>query len=646
MKTASLIDYLGYTAVRVFSFLFRLIPISPGLWIGRRLGQLAYLVNAKRRAVAYRNLRAAFGPEMSRRDINRIIWRMYQNLMQTMVEVLTFPRLNKRYAEKFVSLEGVENIERMAKTGKGMIFLTGHFGNWELLGVNAALKGYPMLVLAREQKHSRLDDLLNSYREITGCRVVKKGFALREVITALRNNSIIGMLVDQDAGKGGVFVDFFGRKTSSAHGPMSFALKTGAAILPVFIERRKGPYHKVYVERHLEIEKTGDVNADIASGLQKFAVILESYVKEHPDQWLWVHKRWKSTPTKKILILSDGKAGHLNQSVAVAEAIQRYRRGAGYAEEDTSYEIADAVFRNRTMRALFNLCAGRFYICCPRFYLKKDSRKTLETKYGDIIISCGAAVEGLNVALSRELGSKSIVIMKPSMTGTRPFDLVIAPRHDGLAEGGNVVITEGAPNRITEESLKKDGSSLTERFGLDGKAAIGVFVGGDSQEFRITEENVRQLAEAVCGAASDIDGSIMVTTSRRTSAAVEKALKEKFGREKRCSLLVIANEKNVEGVVSGMLGLCRVSVVSGESISMVSEAAAAPNYTFVFKPEKRKEEASKHERFLKNLDEEGYIRLTELGRIRSSIKEAWDAKPPVNRLNDGARISEALKKII
>jgi len=643
---------LGYTAVRVFSFLFRLIPISLGLWIGRRLGQLAYLLNARRRAVAYRNLRAAFGPEMSRRDINRIIRRMYQNLMQTLVEVLTFPRLSKGYAEKYVSLEGTENIERAAETGRGMIFLTGHFGNWELLGVNAALKGYPMLVLAREQKHSRLNDLLNSYREITGCRVVKKGFALREMITALRNNSIIGMLVDQDAGKRGVFVDFFGRKTSTAHGPMSFALKTGAAILPVFIERRRGPYHRVYVERPLEIEKTRDVQADIANGLQKFAAILESYVRRRPDQWLWIHKRWKSTPTKKILILSDGKAGHLNQSVAVAEAIQRNRGQAGYAAEDTSYEIADAAFRSRTVRTLFNLCAARFCVLCPqrmsclRFYLKKNSYRTLETKYGDIIISCGASVEGLNAVLSRALGAKSIVIMKPSMTGARPFNLVIAPRHDGLAEGGNVVVTEGAPNRITEEGLKRDSSRLAEEFGLGGKAAIGVFVGGDSPEFRITEENARHLAEAVCGAASDIDGSIMVTTSRRTSAAVERVLKERFGREKRCKLLVIANEKNVEGVVSGMLGLCRVSIVSGESISMVSEAAAAPNYTFVFKPEKRKKKVSKHEFFLENLNEGGYIRLTELGRIRSSIKEVWGAGPPANRLNDGARISEALKKII
>jgi len=652
MKIILLIDYLGFIAVKIASLFFRSIPVSLGLWLARGAGRFIYYVNRKRRAIAYRNLKAAFGHEKSQEDIKRIIKKMYQNLMQTLVEVLTFPRIKKAYVDKFLTIEGMENLEEARSRGKGIIFLTGHFGNWEFSGIASAVLGYRMLVLAREQKHSLLNDLLNQYRELTGGKVIKKGFAIRDILSALHNNDIIAMLVDQDAGKGGVFVDFFGRKTSTVHGPMRFALKTGATILPAFIIRQKGPYHKAVIGKPLRIEKTQNIEADIKNGLQGFAAILEAYVKKYPEQWLWVHKRWKSTPTKKILVLDDGRAGHLNQSIAVAETIQRYRKGVGYATQDTSYSIVGVKFKNKLLRYLFNIGAAfagkRCLICagCLKLCLTKSSYEKLMSEYADIIISCGASLEGVNLLMSKELGAKNILLMKPSVVSACRFSLVIAPKHDKLKKAANVVITEGAPTRITEEKLKKDSSTLAGQINLEKEIRIGAFIGGDNPEFRLTPKIINELIDSLIEIACQIDADILLTTSRRTSKEIESVLKRRLSQHMRCKLLVIANERNVKEAVSGILGLCQIVVVSYESISMVSEALNSSNYTFVFELERKKKGILKHELFLNNLAKEGFIELVKTNELFNRITEVWDSKPSIKKLNDESEIYKAIERIL
>jgi len=653
MKLASLIDYLGFVTVRFFSLLFRLIPISFGLWIGRRIGQLAYYANRKRRSIAYRNLKAAFGAELSQRDIKGIIKKMYQNLAQMLVEVLTFPRIDKKYIDKYLAIDGMEHLEAAVKKGKGIIFLTGHFGNWELCSVAGGVIGYPMLVLAREQKLSRLNDLLNEYRELMGCKVIKKGFALRDMLIALRNNSIIGMLVDQDAGKRGVFVDFFGRKTSTAHGPMSFAIKTDAIILPTFIIRQKGPYHRASIQPPLQIEKTQDQESNIKNGLQKFANVLELYIRKYPDQWLWVHKRWKSTPTRRILILDDGKPGHLNQSLAVAEIIQEYRRDTrSPGHQDTSYKVVDVHFKNKTLRNLLNI--GSVFSCqccqgcmqCLKFCLRKDSYEKLIGAYADVVISCGASTEGVNLLLSRELNAKKVIIMKPSVAGIKRFNLVIAPKHDRAEAGKNLIVTKGAPNRITDERLKNDSTALAKRIKSSKPLKIGIFIGGDNPEFRLTPAITNELVDAASELAEDLDAEILVTTSRRTPKEAEAILKKRLGENSRCKLLIIANENNVDEAVGGILGLSRIAIVSCESISMISEALAAPNHMVIFELEKKKETPSKHELFLRNILKDGYATIVKTAHLADRVKEVWEEKPPVKKLDDREKIYEAVKKLV
>ena len=165
--------------------------------------------------------------------------------------------------------------------------------------------------------------MLNSYREVYGRRVIKKGIATRDIIRSLKANKIIAILSDQDARMNGYLVNFFGRLASTPSGAVNFALKFDSYILPNFCIRKKGPFYHLIVQEPLGLDKTQDTETDVQVGLQRFTNILESYITKYPNQWLWLHKRWKTTPSRRILILSDGKAGHLNQAKAVARQIRR-----------------------------------------------------------------------------------------------------------------------------------------------------------------------------------------------------------------------------------------------------------------------------------------------------------------------------------
>ncbi|MCM8782663.1 MAG: lysophospholipid acyltransferase family protein, partial [Candidatus Omnitrophica bacterium] len=351
-------DYLGYIAAKFLSFIFCLLPLRFSLFLGRGIGVLAFFINKKRRVVAYTNLKAAFCKEKGPAELRGLVKKVYQNLGQVLIEVLRFPVINSRYIQKFISIKGLKRLKEIMAQNKGIIILTGHFGNWELSSLIGGFLGFPISVLAREQKHTQLNELLNSYRQMAGCKVIKKGLSTRQLIKALQSGEIVGILADQDAGKLGIFVNFFGRPTSTHSGAFIFARKTGALILPTFIVREKGPYHRIDLLEPIKLKNNQDSDVDIYSAIQEFSNVLESYVRRYPSQWLWVHKRWKSTPQRPILILNDGKPGHLNQSIAVANIIQKYRQDKGTSVENTPYRIVDVRYKNNFLKTLLKICSN------------------------------------------------------------------------------------------------------------------------------------------------------------------------------------------------------------------------------------------------------------------------------------------------
>ena len=163
-----MLDYIAYIVVRALNVISYALPVSAWLWMGRRLGTAVFFFNKKRRLVAYANLKAAFSKEKTPQELRRLTKCVYQNMTQTFVEILNLTKVNKEYTDKYVQVINLPRIQNAAKSGRGTILLTAHFGDWELLSLTSAMVGFPILVLVREQKMKRLNELLNRLRESKG----------------------------------------------------------------------------------------------------------------------------------------------------------------------------------------------------------------------------------------------------------------------------------------------------------------------------------------------------------------------------------------------------------------------------------------------------------------------------------------------
>ncbi len=648
-----MIDYAAYTAVRILNKILAFVPISASLWLGRRIGDVVFFFNRRRRVIAYANLKAAFGSEKTPAELRAITKAVYRNMVQTFVEVLNLTKINRKYVDKYVEVVNMDRIRNASKSGRGTVLLTAHFGDWELSSLVSSVEGFPILVLVREQKMKLLSDLLNQLRESNGCKVIRKGMDVKNILKALRDKNIVGVLSDQDAGKNGTFVDFFGRPTSHHSGPFEIAKHTDSLVLPNFIVRTHGPYHKLCLEEYIDFRESKSPD-DIKENLQKFAKLLEQYVRKYPEQWLWLHKRWKSTPIRTALVLSDGKAGHLNQSMAVAESLRRARRTQGFKPEDTKITVVEVRYKSKLSRTILTAasifatwrCQGRMGLM--KACLEEETYSALMKTYSEFVVSCGSSLAPVNIFMSKENDAKNIVIMKPNsaMMALRKFNLAVIPRHDNPSAAGNIVITDLAPNLIDEEKMKKDAESLKRHIPSGAEGAVALFVGGDNPEFTLTGDIMNSVIESVSEFCGRVDAPILATTSRRTSRQAEDIVRARLKDDPKCKFLVIANEKNFDFAVGGMLGLSRIAVVSEESMSMVSEAVTAGRKVIVFRLSKKSKAPAKHERALASLEREGYIAVAEPSGLLSALEKAWRDTAPAKPVRDMERIYEALRRII
>jgi len=324
MKANFYTESILYSLARAVSALAKRLHPRVNAAIGAAAGTLLYALLTARKRVALDNLRAAFEDRCTPRQYRRILREMFQNFGRTFMEIAAIPRIDRAYIDRWVppSPGSREHMESALAKGKGVVLITGHFGNWELSSISGALYGYPTLVLAREQGWPKLNQLLIRYRESKGCKVVTKGFAVRELVQGLKEKKIIGILSDQDAGKRGTLAPFFGRLASTASGAVELSIRTGAPIVPIFIVRKSGPAHELVAEEPLVVPEQGTEEERVKAGVAAYLQVLERRIRRNPAQWLWLHRRWKSTPQRRILIFSDGKAGHAAQSRALAGKMQ------------------------------------------------------------------------------------------------------------------------------------------------------------------------------------------------------------------------------------------------------------------------------------------------------------------------------------
>ena len=656
MKMDSIIDFSGFIIVKSFSVSLRFVPLRLALLIGRRMGDAVYLFNTKRRMIAYANLKAAF-PEKSCRELKRINKAHFENLGMNVIELLKLPFMAKDYLGSHVKLENADTIKSGLEKGKGVIVLTAHFGNWEIASLAASLNGYTMSVFAREQKYERLNNLLNEFRQSTGCKVIAKGFSVKDIIKTLHNNGIVAMLSDQDAGANGVFVDFFNRPASTAQGIIAFSSKTGASILPSFIARVGIDKHVARAGEPLELINTGDKEKDAKANLQKIAGILEDQVRKFPEQWLWAHKRWKSTPQRNVLVLGDGRAGHLNQAMGIADMVEvalgsRLQARSINEKPIVKIHTIEIKFKNIFTKMFLNLtsifasrrCQG--CLRCLKFCLTKESFESVKNKYADIIISCGSSTIAPNIFLKYENNAKNAVIMKPGLGQGKKIDLIILPRHDADSNiKCNMLITEGAPNRITDDAIKEAEGKLGVMGGNRG--GIGVLIGGNAKGFELKKEDVEKVISGVIKISEEKNLNIFVSTSRRTLPEIDKLLKEKLSNNERCKLLIIANEKNIEGAVAGIFGFSDIIVTSPESMSMISEAASSGKHVIVFRAKGMGRRANrKYDQMADNLEKQGYIKIAAPDEIYNKAKDIFETRPEIKRLNDREKIGQRLTGLI
>lgn len=643
-------DYLLYYLAKAFSSFFRAMPINLALFIARRFGVFFSIVSRKRYKVAYANLKSALGKDYKPKELKRILRKTYANIGQGIVDLFLLPKIDKKYIERYIRFENFDIAKEVLKKKKGLIFLTAHFGTWEISHAAMPYKGLPYKGIAREQKPYHLNELLNHYRQLHGCKIIMKGPAVKEALRTLRSNGIVGMLVDQDAGRKGIFTNLFSRPTSWNYGVMEMALKTGAIIVPGFAIREKGPFIRFKMFNPIMLREDIDKEEAITDGFRQYASILEDMIKKYPEQWLWQHRRWKSTPVRDIVILNDKRTGHLRQSEAVLRSIRDIWEKKGYKREDIRVRIIDVEFKNILFKQFLSICSNlsnaRCQGCmqCLRINLQTSSYKTLMESYADIVISCGSSTAAVNLFLSKENNAKSIVIMKPSFIALNRFNLAIIPKHDKPPIAENVIITNGALNLVDSKHLKLYADKLKDKIGPLKERRIGLLLGGDTKDFKMDHKVIESMAENLIKAANEYDAEILVTTSRRSPGYIDELLKKKFSDEKRCRLLNIANDENSKGIVEGILGLSDIVLVSEESISMISEAASSKSHVIVFTQGGYSD--SRHISFLKNLCDKGFIEIKRSQNIRNAISKVFKVRVEQPVLDDSFKVKDALARIL
>ena len=287
--------YLGRTA----AFLIYLLPRRIGVWICGLLGRCAFFVLPKYRRITVGNLTKVFGGEKSTGEIRRIALNVFENLGKSACELINFPKINKKNIDKFVRIEGLEIVDRSFARGKGTIILASHFGNWELTGLTFRVKGYPGVTLGRRIYFHKYDSFLNSLRRSHDVNVIYRDDSPKKMLKVLKENKILGVVADQDVDSiGGVFVNFFGTSAYTPSGPVALARASRAQIIPVFVIRKDGR-HLFKIEEPVELIDTGNKEADLVANTQKWSNVVESYIRQYPEQWVWMHRRWKTKPPGK-----------------------------------------------------------------------------------------------------------------------------------------------------------------------------------------------------------------------------------------------------------------------------------------------------------------------------------------------------------
>jgi len=273
------------------------LPRGVARSIGAAIGEIAYHALSRLRRVGTQNLELAF-PEWSRDRREQILKQVYRNLGYLLAEFCLMSSYTPEKASRFIRYEGLENYLRARDRGKGVLVLTGHLGAWELSSFYHSLMGYPMGMVIRRLDNPLVDRFVNDVRCQHGNRVIHKDDFARGLIASMRAGETVGILMDTNmTPPQGVFVPFFGVEACTASGMARVAAKTEAAVVPGFLlwENTEQRY-VLHFGEELPMVRTDDAEADALRNTASFTAVIESYIRRYPEQWLWMHRRWKTRP--------------------------------------------------------------------------------------------------------------------------------------------------------------------------------------------------------------------------------------------------------------------------------------------------------------------------------------------------------------
>ncbi len=281
-----------YFLEKCLSFFCCLLPEAFCNWLGETLGALTWpLVPKKRRKMAVDNVMQCLG--VTEPEAKRIAKASWVRFGPMAFEVLRFPRFKGRLQER-VELEGLDEVKKILALGRGVVFATSHCGNWELLGGALAEAGVPLVAVGMKQKESGSDRFITENRRLVGMHVTYKD-DVREMFKMLKEGWAIGLLMDQDVStRDGVVIDWFGRPTNFAQGPATLARHQKLPIIPIYITRLADGRHKGIIHPPIPVPNTKDKKADILAATKEVGRVLEAHIRAYPEEWFWLHDRWKS----------------------------------------------------------------------------------------------------------------------------------------------------------------------------------------------------------------------------------------------------------------------------------------------------------------------------------------------------------------
>jgi KDO2-lipid IV(A) lauroyltransferase len=291
--------YYEKIAVGVFKTLFKLLGLfsrKRALKIADFLGRILFNVAKKHRRIAMDNLTYAFGHEKQPEEIEKIARQVFISLVKVVFEIGWSLQLNERHFAEHFKIDGYHHIKNAYEKGRGVLALTAHFGNWELLTIIAAMIQFPLNIVVRPLDFKPLDHFIFQLRTRFGGKIIPKKRSFRTIIKCLNRGEMVGLLMDQNVDwYEGVFVDFMGHRACTNKGLTLLALKTGAPVVPVFIIREKKGFRAEFGSE-IPFLKTGDKQKDIEVNTREYNRIIENMIRQFPDQWFWIHQRWKTKP--------------------------------------------------------------------------------------------------------------------------------------------------------------------------------------------------------------------------------------------------------------------------------------------------------------------------------------------------------------